>query len=160
MLLALWAVCVRWAFAWHLCLYLIVVVEEMKDPCRPSPCGPYSQCRDYLGYAVCSCVPGYVGAPPACRPECVVSSECALNCACINQKCIDPCPGTCGQNARCQVVNHKATCSCSPGFTGDPFSSCLPEQSKLLGCAWTFYFYLTISAALLCVTKRILWLLI
>lgn len=73
---------------------------------------------------MCSCVPGYIGSPPTCRPECVVSSECALNEACVNQKCINPCPGTCGVGAKCQVVNHNPICSCSPRFTGDPFIRC------------------------------------
>lgn len=66
-----------------------------------------------------------------CRPECMTSSECALDKACINTKCQDPCPGTCGINARCQVVNHNPICSCSVGFTGDPFVRCLPEESKI-----------------------------
>lgn len=73
---------------------------------------------------------GYIGTPPSCRPECVVSSECSQNKACVNQKCIDPCIGTCGLNTRCQVVNHNPICSCSPGFTGDPFASCNKIQRK------------------------------
>lgn len=108
----------------------------MKDPvpinpCRPSPCGPYSECREVNTHAVCSCQQNYIGSPPACRAECVVSSECIQDKACINQKCIDPCPGTCGLNARCSTINHNPICSCSPGFTGDPFIRCLPEESKL-----------------------------
>lgn len=89
-------------------------------------------------HAVCSCTPGYIGSAPNCRPECVVSSECAQDRACVNQKCIDPCPSTCGQNARCQVVNHNPICSCSPGFTGDPFIRCLPERkwNKSTQCPW------------------------
>lgn len=75
-----------------------------------------------------------------CRPECVVSSECPLNKACINEKCADPCPGTCGQNARCNVVNHNAICSCSPGYTGDPFVGCSePESKKLYFSICMFY---------------------
>uniref|UniRef100_A0A182VD83 EGF-like domain-containing protein n=1 Tax=Anopheles merus TaxID=30066 RepID=A0A182VD83_ANOME len=62
------------------------------DPCRPSPCGPYSQCRNVNEHAVCSCQANYIGSPPACRPECTVSSECALDKACIKQSCLDPCP--------------------------------------------------------------------
>lgn len=112
-----------------LCVYFIVI-EPPQNPCIPSPCGPYSQCNEVNSHAVCSCVPNYIGTPPACRPECTSSSECSLDRACINQKCVDPCPGTCGVNARCHVTNHNPICSCSPSFTGDPFIRCLPEESK------------------------------
>lgn len=108
-------------------MLLAVVIQ---NPCNPSPCGPNSQCREFNQQAVCSCVPGYIGSPPTCRPECVVSSECQLNEACTNQKCIDPCPGTCGIGALCQVVNHNPICSCPAKFTGDPFSRCT-QMSKL-----------------------------
>lgn len=110
-------------------------MAEPSDPCNPSPCGPNSQCRNRDGQAVCSCLPTYIGAPPGCRPECVVSSECASNRACTNQKCVDPCPGTCGQNARCEVINHSPICSCRERFTGDPFSRCspIPRKLKILG---------------------------
>lgn len=94
-------------------------------PCNPSPCGPNSQCREINGQAVCSCVPGYIGSPPTCRPECITSSECNLDKACVNQKCIDPCPGTCGIGAKCQVVNHNPICSCQTPHTGDPFVKCV-----------------------------------
>lgn len=100
------------------------VVQQPKNPCSPSPCGPNSVCREINGQAVCSCVLGYIGAPPTCRPECVVSSECRLHQSCVNQKCVDPCPGSCGLSATCQVVNHNPICSCPSGFTGDPFSRC------------------------------------
>ncbi|XP_065203541.1 neurogenic locus notch homolog protein 2-like [Planococcus citri] len=102
--------------------------ERPRNPCIPSPCGPYSECRQVDNHAVCSCQKNYIGSPPACRPECVVSSECAQNKACIKQKCQDPCIGTCGYNARCQVVSHNPICSCSPGFTGDPFVRCVKEE--------------------------------
>jgi hypothetical protein len=106
-------------------------VDEPTNPCRPSPCGPNSQCREINSHAVCSCIIGYIGMPPDCRPECVVSAECSQDKACVKQKCIDPCPGTCGSNARCQVLNHNPICSCSPGYTGDPFIQCLTEKSEL-----------------------------
>ena len=101
-----------------------------RNPCQPSPCGPNSQCREINGQAVCSCLPTYIGSPPGCRPECTVSSECPQNKACVNQKCVDPCPGTCGQNARCNVVNHSPICSCNAGYTGDPFTRCSPIPRK------------------------------
>lgn len=96
------------------------------NPCEPSPCGPNAQCRESQGQAVCSCLPEFVGTPPACRPECVISAECPSDKACINQKCADPCPGACGLNAQCHVRNHSPLCSCQPGFTGDAFIRCLP----------------------------------
>lgn len=97
-----------------------------QDPCYPSPCGPNSQCRVVNEQAVCSCLPSYVGAPPSCRPECVVSAECPENRACVNAKCSDPCPNTCGIGAVCTVRNHNPICACPPGQTGDPFSRCSP----------------------------------
>lgn len=71
-----------------------------------------------------------------CRPECMVSTDCSQDKTCINQKCVDPCPGTCGLNARCQIVNHNPICSCQNGYTGDPFIQCYLEPSKAL-----FQFY-------------------
>lgn len=100
------------------------------DPCHPSPCGPYSNCRTFNGHAVCTCLEMCIGSPPNCRPECIVSSDCRPDKACINQKCKDPCPGMCGLNAQCQIVNHNPICSCLSGFTGDPFVRCFTEESK------------------------------
>lgn len=118
-------------------LFILSSVEDppiiVSDPCVPSPCGLNSQCRELNNHAVCSCLPKYIGAPPNCRPECILSSECPLDKSCINQKCKDPCPGTCGQYAKCQVVNHNPICSCNIGFTGDPFVRCIKEaESKQL----------------------------
>ena len=31
------------------------------------------------------------------------SSDCPLSQACVQNKCKDPCPGTCGANAECKV---------------------------------------------------------
>lgn len=101
-----------------------VVVQPPQNPCNPTPCGSNSQCRDVNNQAVCSCLLGYFGSPPSCRPECTSSSDCELNKACVNQKCIDPCPGTCGIAANCQVVNHNPICTCPASYTGDPFIQC------------------------------------
>jgi hypothetical protein len=99
-----------------------------KDPCNPTPCGPNSQCRRINEQAVCSCIPGYLDSPPNCRTECVISSDCPANMACNNQKCIDPCPGTCGIRAQCTVVNHNPICSCPIELTGDPFTQCISRR--------------------------------
>ena len=100
----------------------------VKSPCSPSPCGPNSRCQAINGQPVCDCIEKYTGSPPACRPECIINSDCALNQACINKKCRDPCPGTCGISAQCQVIYHNPICSCPPIFTGDPFTRCFPKR--------------------------------
>jgi hypothetical protein len=109
-----------------------VVVPAIRDPCNPSPCGPNSQCRQNNNQAVCSCINGFVGAPPTCRPECVISSDCPKNEACNNQRCRDPCPGSCGRNTICNVINHNPVCSCQPGMTGDPFINCFPTRKETI----------------------------
>lgn len=110
------------------------------DPCHPSPCGPYSSCKTLDGHAVCSCIRGYYGSPPSCKPECAVSSDCSADKACENEKCIDPCPETCGFDARCNVVNHSPICSCPPNYTGDPFIRCYKEDRKSNEIYLKFYF--------------------
>lgn len=109
--------------------------QPRTDPCRPSPCGPNSICRVTGDRPTCSCQSEMIGAPPNCRPQCITSSECPLNQACLNQKCSDPCPETCGLNAHCRVSNHNPICSCPPAFPqGDPFDRCI-ERRKYILCA-------------------------
>ena len=100
--------------------------------CAPSPCGPNAVCTVEYSREKCTCLPGFVGRPPLCRPECVINSECPSNLACIQQKCKDPCRGACGIRAQCVTVNHNAICSCPLGLAGDPFSQCieLPPSKK------------------------------
>lgn len=100
------------------------------DPCAPSPCGPNSQCREINNNPSCSCLPNYLGVPPHCRPECSINSECGSQLACINQKCRDPCPGSCGVNTLCHVRSHIPICTCQNDYTGDPFAICNPIQPE------------------------------
>lgn len=102
------------------------------DPCVPSPCGPNSQCRVVGSTPACSCLPNYVGRSPNCRPECTISPECPGNLACFNEKCLDPCPGSCGSHAHCTVVNHIPLCTCDSGYTGDPFKQCRYVEPRML----------------------------
>lgn len=101
-----------------------IVPDLPRDPCIPSPCGSNAQCYNANGSPACSCSPNFIGSPPNCRPECVINSECSSNLACINQKCRDPCPGSCGLKAVCSVHNHVPICSCLEGYTGDAFTDC------------------------------------
>lgn len=106
--------------------YLSAVTSPIieKDPCVPSPCGSFSQCRSIGGSPACTCLENYIGQPPNCRPECIIHSECPSDKACINMKCVDPCPGSCGTNALCSVINHIPTCRCPEGYTGNTFILC------------------------------------
>lgn len=111
-------------------LFFVLTEPTVTDACNPSPCGPNSHCRSLNGQAVCTCIIGFLGTPPSCRPECVISSDCAQNRACNNQKCIDPCPGSCGVMSQCTVINHNPICSCPETFTGDPFIRCTPQRKN------------------------------
>ena len=98
---------------------------EPVDPCNPSSCGSNAVCHTRNGASECRCIPETYGDPyVACRPECVVHSDCPSNKACQRNKCIDPCPGTCGINAECRVMNHVPICTCIEGYIGDPFTAC------------------------------------
>lgn len=55
--------------------------------------------------------------------------------ACINQKCRDPCPGSCGSGAECRVVSHSPQCLCPPGYTGDAFRGCQIMDVPLAPCS-------------------------
>lgn len=120
-----------------------IVPDEPVNPCVPSPCGPNSQCRIVGSTGACSCLPNFIGRPPNCRPECTINEECSSNMACINEKCRDPCPGACGFNALCTVVNHSPVCACVTGYQGDPFSGCSPIPRKNYLCCMIFTHFLT-----------------
>lgn len=104
---------------------------EHKDPCYPSPCGRNTVCRKSGNTAICECIPGFFGSPfdSGCQPECTISSDCARDKACVNNKCVDPCPGVCGYSSLCHTVNHSPICSCPPGMIGDPFVECKQAPS-------------------------------
>lgn len=109
--------------------HIIAQVAEEKNPCNPSPCGSNANCEN----GVCTCLQDYSGDPyRGCRPECVLSADCPKNKACIRNKCIDPCPGTCGQNADCTVINHIPTCTCKQDFIGNAFVLCNPIPGTII----------------------------
>lgn len=107
------------------------IEKDPVNPCVPSPCGPNSECRAFGESPSCSCRQGFIGSAPNCRPECISNSECASNLACINNKCKDPCPGSCSDNAECRVVNHSPMCVCLTGYVGDPFTQCVIQQAPV-----------------------------
>ena len=111
-----------------------MIQPEVREPCNPSPCGANAVCKERNGAGSCTCLPEYSGDPyTGCRPECVLNTDCNRQRACVRNKCVDPCPGACGLNAECRVVNHAPSCSCLPGYTGNPLSSCsLPPSARKL----------------------------
>ncbi|XP_046680370.1 adhesive plaque matrix protein 2-like [Homalodisca vitripennis] len=109
----------------HDCMTDAVRLKETKRPCSPSPCGSNTVCKERNGSGSCRCRANYSGDPyTGCRPECVLTTDCPPSRACVSNRCVDPCPGVCGVNAQCQVINHVPVCSCVAGFTGNPLTSC------------------------------------
>ena len=106
--------------------WIVLAVPVSLSPCSPSPCGFNAICKEQNGVGSCSCLSDYIGNPyEGCRPECVVDTDCPSTLSCIRSKCQDPCPGTCGTNAECKVINHRPACTCIEGFSGNPFQSCI-----------------------------------
>lgn len=105
------------------------------NPCHPSPCGPNAICREHGGAGSCSCLPEYFGDPyTGCRPECVVNTDCPWDKACVCNKCLNPCSGTCGLNTECKVAHHTPVCFCLPGYSGNALVACHPithDPSKI-----------------------------
>ena len=133
-----------------MCLFLFLALAptEVIDPCNPTPCGENAICTDRLRAAACQCISEYFGDPyVACRPECTINADCPSTKACQNLHCVDPCPGVCGINAECRVINHLPSCTCIPGYRGDPFTACsLIPSSKhfiaFLHSTHVFYYVL------------------
>ena len=63
--------------------------------------------------------------------ECRKNSDCPQDKACLSENCINPCVGaSCGQNALCEAISHRAKCTCASGLQGNPYVACLP-----VGCS-------------------------
>lgn len=127
--------------------FIFTAPVEVSNPCEPSPCGQNALCQERNGAGSCKCLDDYQGNPyEGCRPECVLSSDCPTNKACSRNRCVDPCPGVCGFQAQCSVVNHIPTCTCLEGYEGDPFTTCQLQVSQgmsifvvTIGYDWYIY---------------------
>lgn len=62
----------------------------------------------------------------------------------MNQKCKDPCLGSCGVNAECRVVSHTPMCVCPSDYSGDPFIQCILRPCKIQDIFLFFFFNLSI----------------
>ncbi|XP_053617347.1 neurogenic locus notch homolog protein 1-like isoform X2 [Plodia interpunctella] len=109
-------------------------ISDTLVQCGPHTCGVGAHCIHGIVRPVCACLAGYSGDPlsQCVKIECLENSECRSHQVCVNQHCVNPCEGTCGINANCDVRNHIPVCSCPAGYTGNPFSSCRvadPEEA-------------------------------
>lgn len=120
---------------------LACIQSECVNPCeRLSPCHPSAQCSVIdtvpVRTMICTCPEGWVpNENGECHPVvvpippgCISDSDCSNSEACINRLCRNPC-SDCGKNADCYVQNHRAICSCSSGYEGNPNIAC-----RLVGC--------------------------
>lgn len=115
----------------------VIAVGNMSLPCHPSPCAPDSTCSVYSPQVVmCDpCASSDGTWNPACYPECLTNADCPFNKACLGHKCEDPCPGSCGVNAKCTVVHHTPICSCPYPLIGNPFEHCTqPPPGRCFNC--------------------------
>ncbi|XP_046659402.1 keratin-associated protein 10-7-like isoform X1 [Homalodisca vitripennis] len=108
------------------------VGQRCEDPCVGT-CGSNSTCNVRFHIPTCVCPSGYTGDPltacfPQVQPQCTANDHCPLDRACVGQRCEDPCVGACGFNSICQVRFHIPSCACPSGYTGDPFTACLPQD--------------------------------
>lgn len=120
-------------------------VKTCVDGCSASLCGPNTICNTNDHFVTCACKEGYSGRPDdltlGCHKishECFSDDTCPSNSICVHGPediniCQDPCKHfLCGENAICTSSNHRAQCSCRPGFIGDPFHMCLdPDECKI-----------------------------
>lgn len=123
----------------------------ITSPCVPSPCGANAECRVVDNRPVCSCLQGMLGAPPYCRPECVINQDCPSHLACVGNKCNSPCIGSCGYNSECSVHNHNPACICIHGFEGDPFRGCTPIKGRIL---LRFFFFRSLAFSCFSMIKK------
>ncbi|KAI2804698.1 hypothetical protein BLOT_003686 [Blomia tropicalis] len=119
-------------------------VKACVDGCSANLCGPNAICVTNEHFVTCTCLEGHTGRADdlatGCQViphECYSHEMCPSNAICVRGPddvniCQDPCKQfLCGENAVCTSANHRAQCSCRPGFIGDPFHMCIdPDECK------------------------------
>lgn len=70
-----------------------------------------------------------------CTLGCRADEDCNANEACLGNKCVNPCEESpCGPNARCTVINQRATCVCPTGFIENPTAKVACLRAPGLPC--------------------------
>lgn len=105
--------------------------ETCLNPCRYGPihCGHNAECNAQNHRANCACPAGTQGNPLiACvTGVCQYNEDCRDDEACdrLNRVCRPVChDDDCAATAQCQGKQHKPTCTCPPGATGNPYVAC------------------------------------
>lgn len=62
--------------------------------------------------------------------NCTYSTSCRMSEKCVLERCRNPCPGSCGINAICTVLEHEPNCRCPKCYEGDALKKCEPYQGK------------------------------
>ena len=96
---------------------------------RPEPLAEFTTVKLTTKYKEHIIIPV---APPI-TIGCVVSGKCPTDQSCVNKLCINVChTSLCGLNAECVTQNHRPTCECPPGMTGNPTIQCSAITSDYL----------------------------
>ncbi|KAK0172478.1 hypothetical protein PV328_005790 [Microctonus aethiopoides] len=61
--------------------------------------------------------------------ECKNNTQCLKTQYCLTEVCRNPCPGSCGIDASCHVINHTLSCICPDCYEGDAYEQCTPLQN-------------------------------
>jgi len=101
----------------------------------PCNCGPNAECRVDNHYPICYCKPGFSGNPQigCVKLGCQSDNECNNDQQCFNGQCVSPCilGDPCASNAECYGDNHRASCRCPSGYSGNPFSRCERAECRI-----------------------------
>lgn len=101
---------------------------QCRNLCENIKCGPKANCQG--GQCVCSS--GYVGNPKDLITGCKAEGQCSSNLDCRDTEicfqlskgvrtCLDACSKVqCGPNALCLAQNHRSSCICAAGYSGNP----------------------------------------
>ena len=118
--------------------------ETSNQGCEKNLCGVNAECfKSSEGWISCACPVGYEGDPyNYCHDDqfnCKVDENCPSDQVCSDRICSNPCITTgnttnsrCGENAQCDVIDRIASCSCLPGYRGNPEKNCTLIRSKTI----------------------------
>lgn len=109
-----------------------------QDLCKKTPCGNQATCIAQLGHnlatVTCQCGPSMTGDPfRECiaipSPGCTSHQDCPWNQMCLEGQCRDACKNNpCSPGATCRSIGHRAICTCTAGYQGDPLRLCTPGK--------------------------------